>query len=77
VFEAWEPLRLPRAFTGGGGTAFTPVFEWIERRGLRPDALAYFTDARGEFPRQAPPYPVLWLVKGGAAVPFGRRIALT
>jgi predicted metal-dependent peptidase len=76
VFEPWEPLRLPRAFAGGGGTAFAPVFEWIDSRGLRPDALVYFTDAQGEFPRAAPTYPVLWLVKGGAPVPFGRRIAL-
>ncbi|MEW5782172.1 MAG: DUF2201 family putative metallopeptidase [Pseudomonadota bacterium] len=76
VFEPWDELRLPRQFSGGGGTAFTPVFEWIERAGQQPDALIYFTDADGEFPRQAPNYPVLWLVKGKAPVPFGRRIQL-
>ena len=76
VFEPWEALHLPGHFAGGGGTAFAPVFDWIERRGLHPDALVYFTDACGAFPRRAPFYPVLWLVKGGAPVPFGRRIQL-
>jgi predicted metal-dependent peptidase len=76
VFEPWDELRLPRQFAGGGGTAFTPVFEWIARDGRQPDSLVYFTDADGEFPQQAPDYPVLWLVKGKAPVPFGRRIQL-
>ncbi len=76
VCEPWEELRLPRRFEGGGGTAFAPVFEWIERTGRYPDALIYFTDADGEFPKLPPHYPVLWLVKGKAPVPWGRRIQL-
>jgi predicted metal-dependent peptidase len=76
TFEPWDELRLPRQFAGGGGTSFAPVFEWIARHGLQPDTLLYFTDADGEFPREAPNYPVLWLVKGKAPVPFGRRIQL-
>ncbi|MCX8086568.1 MAG: VWA-like domain-containing protein [Rhodocyclaceae bacterium] len=76
VFEPWQPLILPRHFAGGGGTSFLPVFEWIERQGARPDALVYFTDAEGEFPRQPPNFPVLWLVKGKAPVPWGRRVQL-
>ncbi|MHB1429178.1 MAG: vWA domain-containing protein [Rhodocyclaceae bacterium] len=76
VFEPWDELRLPRQFAGGGGTSFAPVFEWIARHGQQPDTLLYFTDADGEFPKAAPNYPVLWLVKGKAPVPFGRRIQL-
>jgi len=76
VFEAWDELRLPRQFAGGGGTAFAPVFEWIARADRQPDTLVYFTDAEGEFPKEAPHYPVLWLVKGKAPVPWGRRIQL-
>jgi predicted metal-dependent peptidase len=75
-FEPWERIALPDALAGGGGTRFTPVFEWIEAGGLRPDALVYFTDALGEFPEREPPYPVLWLVQGNAPVPFGARIPL-
>lgn len=76
VFEPWEAVRLPTQVTGGGGTRFTPVFEWIEREALGPDALVYFTDALGEFPERPPPYPVLWLVKGREPVPWGERIQL-
>lgn len=76
TFEPWDELRLPGQFAGGGGTAFAPVFDWIARHGRQPDALIYFTDAEGEFPKVAPDYPVLWLVKGKAPVPFGRRIPL-
>ena len=74
--EAWQPLALPDRLTGGGGTDFRPAFDWIRRQGMRPDALIYFTDAEGEFPPAPPPYPVLWLVKGRAAVPWGERIQL-
>jgi predicted metal-dependent peptidase len=62
--------------TGGGGTSFRPVFQWIDRAGLRPDLLVYFTDAEGQFPECEPPYPVIWLVKGRAKVPWGQRIQL-
>ena len=53
-----------------------PVFDWVEQNGGHPDALVYFTDAEGEFPKVAPNYPVLWLIKGKAPVPWGRRIQL-
>jgi predicted metal-dependent peptidase len=75
-FAPWEPVRLPSALSGGGGTRFTPVFEWIEREQLRPDLLVYFTDAQGEFPPAPAPYPVVWLVKGRGVVPWGERIQL-
>jgi predicted metal-dependent peptidase len=75
-FEAWEPVRMPSDLRGGGGTCFVPVFEWIERERFRTDVLVYFTDAEGEFPAAAPDYPVLWLVKGRADVPWGERIQL-
>jgi predicted metal-dependent peptidase len=76
VYEPWDELLLPRKFQGGGGTSFRPVFEAIARDGFHPDVLLYFTDAQGEFPAAAPAFPVLWLVKGKAPVPWGRRIQL-
>ncbi len=76
VAEAWEPMTLPKRFEGGGGTCFTPVFNWVEQQGQHPDLLVYFTDAEGEFPKYEPPYPVLWLVKGKAGVPWGMRLQL-
>lgn len=50
-------------FKGGGGTAFEPVFDEVEKRNLRPKAMFYFTDTWGSFPREEPPYPVFWLVR--------------
>jgi len=76
VYDPWEAFTLPKKFTGGGGTAFAPVFDWIDTCDIQPDLLIYFTDAQGEIPRQPPPYPVIWLVKGKEQVPWGQRIQL-
>ena len=75
-FEVWDELRLPASLQGGGGTNFAPAFQWLERQDRQPDLLLYFTDAEGEFPKHAPSFPVLWLVKGKATVPWGQRIQL-
>lgn len=75
-FEPWDELRLPEGFAGGGGTDFRPAFEWLARQDQAPDLLIYFTDAEGEFPAEAPRFPVLWLVKGRATVPWGVRVQL-
>jgi predicted metal-dependent peptidase len=75
-YEAWEEIKLPRSFPGGGGTDFRPVFGWLEQQDRCPDLLVYFTDALGDFPEQESSFPVLWLVKGKATVPFGQRVQL-
>ncbi|HYQ71994.1 MAG TPA: VWA-like domain-containing protein [Gammaproteobacteria bacterium] len=76
IYEPWEEFKLPTDIRGGGGTRFTPVFEWLDRQGENPDLVVYFTDAEGEFPKQEPRTPVLWLVKGRAKVPWGQRVQL-
>ena len=76
IFSATEAIQKPEQWAGGGGTRFTPVFDWVERAGHGPDALIYFTDAMGEFPNLEPAYPVLWLVKGRGKVPWGMRVQL-
>ena len=75
-YEPWEPAELPESINGGGGTAFQPVFDWVEQSGRRPDLLVYFTDAKGRFPQEPPDYPIIWLVKGREQVPWGQRIQL-
>jgi len=75
-FEPWEPLELPTTLSGGGGTDFGPVFQWVDRQDTPPDLLVYFTDAEGAFPEHTPIYPVIWLVKGKASVPWGQRVQL-
>ena len=76
IFEPWESITFPSSFSGGGGTDFTPVFEWTEAQNHAPDLLVYFTDAKGKFPDFHPSFPVLWLVKGSEEVPWGQRIQL-
>ncbi len=75
-YEPWEPAEMPESLGGGGGTDFRPVFQWVEQNGRQPDLLVYFTDAGGVFPKVAPAYPTVWLVKGRSSVPWGRRIQL-
>ena len=75
-FEPWDEFSRDIEIHGGGGTNFMPPFEWIENQDRAPDLLVYFTDARGKFPSGEPMYPVLWLVKGQATVPFGQRVQL-
>ena len=76
IFEPWEELRLETTISGGGGTDFRPVFQWVEEQGLQPEVLIYFSDLEGTFPELAPNYPVLWLVKGKEKPPWGQRIQL-
>ncbi|MGW8247027.1 MAG: vWA domain-containing protein [Acidiferrobacterales bacterium] len=75
-FEPWEEVELPNSMNGGGGTDFRPPFEFVEKQDQQPDLMVYFTDAEGEFPKNPPPYPVIWLVKGKNPVPWGQRIQL-
>jgi predicted metal-dependent peptidase len=76
VFEPWEALSLKTEISGGGGTDFRPVFQWVEAQSIKPEILVYFSDLEGQFPELAPAYPVLWLVKGKEKPPWGQRIQL-
>ncbi len=76
IFESWDEFCLPKTLTGGGGTDFRPVFKWAEQQDQAPQLLVYFSDCVGRFPDNAPHYPVIWLVKGSAPVPFGQRVQL-
>ncbi|RMH22181.1 MAG: hypothetical protein D6698_01540 [Gammaproteobacteria bacterium] len=69
----WEDLP---SFTGGGGTNFVPVFEYIENHDLNPDILVFFTDGYGNYPEEAPPYDVIWVIFGEYHPPFGDVIKI-
>ena len=56
-------------FSGGGGTDFTPVFEYIRDQRIRPDVLVFFTDGDGNCPPHNPGYPVLWLLTSDGEPP--------
>ena len=76
IYEPWEELKTSHELTGGGGTSFKPIFNYVDREMQPPDLLLYFTDAEGDFPEIVPIYPVIWLVKGKRKVPWGQRIQL-
>ncbi len=61
---------------GGGGTSFVPVFDWLVRNDVVPDCLVYLTDMHGTFPRQVPPYAVLWASIAGTHAPFGDLVMI-
>jgi predicted metal-dependent peptidase len=46
-------------FTGGGGTSFLPVLDYVTEHPTQ--ALVYFTDLYGETNLPEVDYPVLWI----------------
>ena len=62
--------------SGGGGTDFRPVFEYIDRHIDYPTLLLYFTDGQGMFPKIEPSYNVLWIMPEEMEVPFGEVVVL-
>lgn len=71
------PLK-PSTFKpkGGGGTSFTPVFDYVKDQRLKPVALVYLTDMMGTFPDKAPAYPVIWCATSAIKGPFGKTLEL-
>ena len=65
--SALPPSNGKFEVTGGGGTSFVPVFDYVAKEMQeKTDLLIYFTDGFGTAPPKAPPYPVMWvLTKGG------------
>lgn len=61
---------------GGGGTDFAPVFKKIEEDNIETACLVYLTDMYGSFPKDAPPYPVLWVSTSHIKdAPFGEVLS--
>lgn len=65
--------------SGGGGTDYRPVFQQVEREGLRPACLIYLTDLQCDRYPAEPPYPVLWAAPEEARgePPFGELVRLS
>lgn len=59
VFEEGQRLTVDH-ITGGGGTLFSPVFDWLKTNGSGVECMAYFTDLKVRQIPQDPGIPVLW-----------------
>ena len=62
---------------GGGGTNFEETFNYIEENIDHVTLCIYFTDTFGTFPKETPPYDVIWAVPHSEAnTPFGTKVLL-
>jgi predicted metal-dependent peptidase len=70
----------PQELSGGGGTEFEPVFQWMQEQ--QPfDGCLYLTDGFGEPPKTPPRCRLLWVVTGDGDIgpeglPFGPSVQL-
>ena len=61
---------------GGGGTAFSPVFNYITEHGIEPVACVFLTDLYCSDFGDAPDYPVLWVSTECDTAPFGEVVMM-
>jgi predicted metal-dependent peptidase len=59
---------------GGGGTAYSPIFREVQRRGEPPVVMVVLTDLYCSDFGPPPEYPVLWATTGDISTPFGDTI---
>jgi len=61
---------------GGGGTAFSPVFDYLEEHSIDPVACIFLTDLYcGDF-GDPQAFPVLWVSNGADKAPFGEVVMM-
>lgn len=61
---------------GGGGTAFSPCFKYMEDNGINPVACVFLTDLCCDDFGDAPDYPVLWVSTEKGTAPFGEVVLM-
>lgn len=63
--------------TGGGGTNFQPIFDFIEQSPFVPPQILFvLTDGYGSFPSKPPEYSVCWVLTQAVDVPFGTKVPI-
>jgi len=63
---------------GGGGTAFSPVFDYIDEHNIEPVACVFLTDLYCNDFGDEPPFPTLWVTteKDSTNAPFGEVVVM-
>ena len=79
--DTYDPYSLPEQLhaVGRGGTAFKPVFRYLEQEGIRPCVMLFHTDMECyEFADEEPDFPVMWCKYGehGNKPPFGEVLEI-
>ena len=72
-FEDGDDIKL--SMRGGGGTAFSPVFDYIHDNDIDLAACVMLTDLYSSDFGDEPPYPVLWVTTGSTDAPFGEVVS--
>jgi predicted metal-dependent peptidase len=73
-FEADETLEI--TMNGTGGTAFSPMFRYVNEHQIEPMAGVVLTDLECSDFGPAPDYPVLWCSTSKREAPWGEVIML-
>lgn len=61
---------------GGGGTAFSPVIEYIDEHNIDPVCCVFLTDLYCHDFGDQPGYPVLWVSNGTDEAPWGEVVMM-
>jgi|TARA_Y100000034_G_scaffold127613_1_gene180650 predicted metal-dependent peptidase len=61
---------------GGGGTAFSPVFKYMEEHDIEPVATVFLTDLCCNDFGDEPEHPVLWVSNYGKEAPWGEVVMM-
>jgi len=71
-----ENLPLKVTYEGRGGTCFSPVINYINKKYPQVAALVYFTDLESNDFGDQPHYPVLWVSTTSEEAPYGEVIKI-
>jgi predicted metal-dependent peptidase len=61
---------------GGGGTAFSPIFRYVNDNGINPVACIVLTDLCCDDFGDMPDYPVLWVSNHSDKAPWGEVVKM-
>jgi predicted metal-dependent peptidase len=71
-----ENLPLKVKYRGRGGTAFSPVVDYINEFLPQVEACVYLTDLESNDFADQPNYPVLWITTSAEEAPYGEVVKM-
>lgn len=76
-YDRYEPEdEMDIVGHGGGGTAFSPIFKFIDDQGVEPVCAVILTDLCCSDFGPPPPYPVLWVSTCPGTAPWGEVVVM-